>query len=645
MTKVRAGTTDGTGLTTVQHTNGTMEPYQEFIHASRYARWREDHGRRERWSETVWRYADFWGAKGYLDKKERGTLASAIHDLEVMPSMRCLMTAGEALNRDNVAGFNCAYMPIDHPRAFDEMVYILMCGTGVGFGVEKKDVAKLPDLPESYFPSDSVIVVADSKVGWAKAYKQLISMLYAGEIPKWDVSKVRSSGEVLKTFGGRASGPAPLVDLFQFTIETFTKAKDTKLTTLECSDLCNKIAQIVVVGGVRRSAQIGLSDPSDERLRGAKTGAFPSYRYLSNNSAVYTSKPDLSFFLKEMTAMHNSGSGERGVLNRKALQEIAARNGRRDATPEFGTNPCSEIILRPNQFCNLTEVVIRNTDTLSDIKDKVAKATILGTLQATLTDFRYLRKIWKTNTEDEALLGVSFTGIMDHEVMSGRHSPSMLADWLEECKDVAIETNEVWAGKLGINPAAAITCVKPSGTVSQLVNSASGIHARYSEYYIRTVRADAKDPLAAYMQSAGFPWEAAVGSENTLVFSFPVKAPEGCVTTSDQGAMESLRLWKIYQDHWCEHKPSITIHYTEDEFPRIVAWMWDNFEVLSGIALLPYDDHVYQQAPYQAITCEEYDKLILSMPEFDWEAAAKYENSDMTTGSQELACVGGACEL
>ena len=614
-----------------------MEQYQEYIHASRYARWREEDSRRETWSETVGRYSNFMQDRGKLTISETESLFNAIHDLEVMPSMRCLMTAGEALNRDNVAGFNCAYMPIDHMRAFDEMVYILMCGTGVGFGVERKDVAKLPDLPESYFPSESVIVVADSKVGWAKAYKQLISMLYAGEIPKWDVSKVRGSGEVLKTFGGRASGPAPLVDLFQFTIETFTKAKDPKLTTLECSDLCNKIAQIVVVGGVRRSAQIGLSDPSDERLRGAKTGAFPSYRYLSNNSAVYTSKPDLSFFMKEMTAMHDSGSGERGVLNRKALQEIAARNGRRDPSYEFGTNPCSEIILRPNQFCNLTEVVIRSTDTLSDIKDKVEKATILGTLQATLTDFRYLRKIWQTNTEEEALLGVSFTGIMDHEVMSGRLDRGVLAKWLKECRDVAIETNAVWAARLGINPSAAITCVKPSGTVSQLVNSASGIHARYSSYYIRTVRADAKDPLAAYMQEAGFPWEAAIGSDNTLVFSFPVKAPDDCVTTSDQGAMESLDLWKMYQENWCEHKPSITIHYTEDEFPDIVSWMWKNFNVLSGIALLPYDDHVYQQAPYQEIKESEYSELLAKMPVFDWDEAAKYESSDMTTG--------GACEI
>ncbi len=629
-----------------------MKQYQQFIAASRYARWLPEEGRRETWEETVRRYVEFFEERHSYDLAE---IQAAIENLEVMPSMRCLMTAGPALERDNVAGFNCSYLPIDHPRAFDELCYILLCGTGVGFSVERQYIQKLPEIAEEFHESDTTIVVPDSKVGWAKSLRQLISLLYAGEVPKWDVSKVRGAGEPLKTFGGRASGPQPLVDLFVFTVDMFKHAAGRKLSSLEAHDLCCKIAEVIVVGGVRRSALISLSNPSDGRLRGAKSGQWwldNGQRALANNSACYTERPEFDFFLDEMRALYESKSGERGVFSRVAAQKVAARNGRRDAEWDFGTNPCSEIILRPNQFCNLTEVVVRAEDTLESLKEKVRKAAILGTLQSTLTDFRYLRSVWKKNTEEEALLGLSLTGIMDHPVLSGQVEESndggsvFVADWLQEMKEVAIETNREWAEKLGINPSVAITCVKPSGTVSQLVDSASGIHPRFSKYYVRTVRADKKDPLAMYMDWAKFPCETDVTKESNYVFSFPQRAPEGAVCTAELGAMDQLRLWKVYQDYWCEHKPSITVYYKDEEFLDVCSWMWKNFDAISGISLLPYSDHTYQQAPYQECTEEEYNELLEKMPEFNWEAAARFESDqDSTTGSQELACVGGACEI
>ena len=637
-----------------------MDEYQKYIAAGRYARWLPEEGRRETWDETARRYISFWEQRGVLEPTECEGLWDAIYNLEVMPSMRCLMTAGKALDRDNVAGFNCSYLPIDHPRAFDELMYILLCGTGVGFSVERQYVAKLPDIAEEFHETDTTIAVPDSKVGWAKSFRQLVSLLYAGEVPKWDVSRVREAGEPLKTFGGRASGSQPLVDLFVFTTHMFKHAAGRKLSSLEAHDLCCKIAQVIVVGGVRRSALISLSNPSDPAMRDAKSGDFGTIhpeRYLANNSACYTTKPDFKLYFNEMKALYESYSGERGVFSRIAAQAVAGRNGRRDSDWDFGTNPCSEIILRPNQFCNLTEVVVRSEDTLEDLKEKVRKAAILGTLQATLTDFRYLRSIWKKNTEEEALLGVSLTGIMDHHVLSGGDIDAVdfkgewgecvsLADVLQEMRDVAIETNKEWAKRLGIQPSAAITCVKPSGTVSQLVNSASGIHPRFAPYYIRTVRQDVKDPMALYMMEAGFPWEADQTNPSNAVFSFPVKAPEGSVCTRDTGAMEQLRVWKIYQDHWCEHKPSITVYYTDDEFLEICQWMWTNFDSMSGISLLPYNDHIYAQAPYQECTEEEYNEAVAAMPSFDWEAMAKFESGvDSTTASQELACVGGSCEI
>jgi len=624
-----------------------MDQYQQFIHKSRYARWIPEHSRRETWSETVFRYVSFWRDREQITVKEGQKLYDAIHNLEVMPSMRCMMTAGKALDKDNVAGFNCSYLHIDSPRSFDELMYVLMCGTGVGFSVERNFINKLPEIAESFHQTDSLIVVSDSKIGWASAFRELIAMLYAGKIPQWDVSRVRGSGERLKTFGGRASGPEPLVDLFNFCVEIFQKAKGRKLTSIECHDVCCKIADIVVVGGVRRSALISLSNLSDQRMSKAKSGDWwrnEGHRRLANNSVAYTEKPDFESFLSEMQTMYESKAGERGIFSRVAAQKIAGRNGRRDTEHEFGTNPCSEIILRSNQFCNLSEVVVRADDTLAILKKKVETAAIIGTLQATLTDFRYLRNVWKRNTEEEALLGLSLTGIMDHPVIGV--SSDKTAQWLEELKLVAIKTNKKWAENLGINQSVAITCVKPSGTVSQLVDSASGIHPRFSKHYIRRVRSDAKDPLAQFMSTAGFPVEQDTMSPASLVYSFPVKSPKTSTTVKQVGAMQQLALWKTYQNSWCEHKPSITVYYTDDEFLQVAQWIWDNFDICSGISLLPVSDHVYQQAPYEDITAEKYKELVAAMPkDVDWSDLEQYEMEDNTTGSQELACVGGACEI
>ena len=626
-----------------------MDAYQQYIHKSRYARYLPEEQRRETWEETVNRYLNYWCDRVDLNEFDQSEIFNAIHELDVMPSMRALMTAGDALDRDNVAGFNCSYLPIDHPKAFDEMMYVLMCGTGVGFSVERQYVSKLPEVAEEFHATDTVIHVADSKIGWAKAYRELISLLYSGQLPKWDISGVRPAGATLKTFGGRASGPDPLVDLFKFTTEVFREAAGRKLSSIECHDICCKIAQIVVVGGVRRSALISLSNLTDDRLRRCKSGQWwqdNPQRGLANNSACYTEKPDFEAFLNEWTSLYESRSGERGMFSRVASQKQAAKNERRDATYDFGTNPCSEIILRPYQFCNLSEVVVRSTDTLSDLKRKVRVAAILGTLQATLTDFRYLRKVWKNNTEDEALLGVSLTGIMDHPTLSGRKDKGVLKTWLTELKEEAIKTNSEWAKRLGINPSAAITAVKPSGTVSQLVDSASGIHPRYSSQYIRRVRADARDPLCSVLEAAGIPVEDDVMSPSTKVFSFPIKSPDGAVVASDMGAMEQLELWEIYQDYWCEHKPSVTITVRDGEWLKVGSWVYDNFDICSGVSFLPHSDHTYAQAPYQDCNEETYKEALSKMPEsIDWTKLASYEVEDNTAGSQTLACSGDSCEV
>lgn len=640
---------------------GLPTDYQTFIALSRYARWLPTEGRRETWEETVSRYVDYWHDKfpeQLADNKIGQDLYEAIRQLHVMPSMRALMTAGEALDRDNVAGFNCSYLIMNRQRAFDELMYVLMCGTGVGFSCERDEVKNLPAIAESMHKTDTTIVVADSKIGWASAFRELISLLYSGKIPKWDLSRIRPAGAPLKTFGGRASGPEPLDSLFNYTVALFSSAVGRKLNSVEVHGLVCKIAEIVVVGGVRRSALISLSSFSDDRLRHAKSGQWwehhPEYA-LANNSVAYTEKPDMESFMREWLALVESKSGERGIFNRKASQLAASKNGRRDTSFSFGTNPCSEIILRDRQFCNLSEVVVREGDTLDDLKRKVRVATILGTLQATLTDFRYLSKAWKDNTEEEALLGVSLTGIMDHPVLSGSHGVvgnpedgySGLPEWLEELKEVAIETNKEWAEKLGINQSVAITCVKPSGTVSQLVDSASGIHPRYSKYYIRTVRADKKDPLAKMMKDMGFPVEEdVIKPESTYVFSFPVMAPDNAVFRNDRTAIEQLEHWLTYQRHWCEHKPSVTIYVKEGEWMEVGAWVWKYFDEMSGVSFLPHSDHTYQQAPYQEIDKEQYEELLSKMPEnVDWSLVGEYEQEDNTKGSQTYACSGGVCEV
>lgn len=619
--------------------------YEEFIYKSRYARWLEKENRRENWDETVNRLVDYY-CEAIGDDSPRDLLFSSIYNLEVMPSMRALMTAGPTLDRCHVPAYNCAYLPVDSPRSFDEAMYILMCGTGVGYSVESRYVDQLPRISEVFEETDTTIRVADSKEGWAKSFRELFSLLIAGQVPKWDTSRVRPAGARLKTFGGRASGPGPLEDLFRFTVNVLTNARGRRLTSLECHDLMCKIADIVVVGGVRRSAMISLFDCTDDRMSMAKSGAWwesAGHRRLANNSAVYDSRrPDIGFFMKKWKDLYDSKSGEPGFFSRYACQRIAGRSGRRDSNYDFGTNPCSEIILRPFQFCNLTEIVVRQDDTLESLERKARVASILGTIQSSFTDFKYLRKIWKDTCNDERLLGVSLTGVCDN--LGLLDSPEVLA----KVREVVVQTNVEWAGRLGINPSAATTCVKPSGTVSQLVNSSSGLHPRHSPFYLRTVRADNKDPLTRFLKDVGVYWEEDVMSPaNTSVFYFPVKSPDGAVTRNDISSIEALELWKHLQDNWCEHKPSATINVKEDEWLEVAAWVYRNFDSLSGVSFLPYDGGTYKQAPYQELTEEEYLSWCEAhpTPEIDWNRLQEYENADSTTGSQEFACSGGVCEI
>lgn len=630
-----------------------MDLYQQYIHKSRYARFIPESNRREHWTETVSRYMDFLESQlkknnNYdLNAGLKKELYDSIVGMQVMPSMRALMTAGPALERDNTAGYNCSYLPVDDVKAFDEAMYILLCGTGVGFSVERQYVTKLPEVPDTLFDSETVVVVKDSKEGWAKALRQVLALLWSGEIPKWDVSKVRPAGARLKTFGGRASGPGPLEELFRFCVSTFRVAKGRKLTSLECHDIMCKIGEVVVVGGVRRSAMISLSNLSDDRMRGAKAGAWWEHhgqRALANNSACYTEKPDVGLFMQEWNSLYESKSGERGIFNREASQAQAAKNGRRDVNHEFGTNPCSEIILRPYQFCNLTECVVRAEDNWEDLRRKVRLSAILGTFQSTLTSFPYLRKIWQKNTEDERLLGVSLTGILDNAELNNPDY-DRLPGILEMLKQEAVNANKEYADALGIPVSAAITCVKPSGTVSQLVDSASGIHTRHDKHYIRRVRGDKKDPLTQFLMDAGVPAEPDVMKpDQTMVFSFPKKAPEGALVRSDLTAIQHLKLWLIYQRHWCEHKPSVTISVMEHEWPEVGAWVWKHFNEISGVSFLPYDGGSYRQAPYETCDQETYEKALAAMPkEIPWEVL--YEADDNVEGAQTLACSAGSCEI
>jgi len=629
--------------------------YQQYIHLSRYSRWDYSKKRRETWEETVDRYFNFFrkhlktNCNYEVDPKLENTLRNAVLSLQVMPSMRCLMTAGEALEKENVAGYNCAYLPIDTPRSFDELLYVLMNGTGIGFSVEFQHTSLLPFVPEILHETDTVIIVRDSKLGWAKAFRELISLLYSGLIPKWDVSAVRKAGSPLKTFGGRASGPEPLEDLFRFTIRTFKEATGAKLTSLQCHDIVCKTAEVVVVGGVRRSALLSLSDIGDEQMRACKSGEWwgrHSQRALANNSANYHSNPDVGTFLKEWQALYNSKSGERGIFSSaNAKKHIEKLEGRRELRDDFGTNPCSEIILRPREFCNLTEAVVRSDDTTKSLGKKVELATILGTWQSTLTNFRYLSNKWKTNCEEERLLGVSLTGIMDCPLTNGS-SGENLPDLLTKLKEKAVKTNEKYAGDLGVNPSASITCVKPSGTVSQLVDSASGIHTRHSPYYIRTVRTDVKDPLCTLLVDSGVPCEPDITNpSNVMVFSFPMRSPKYSLTRNDLSATDQLELHNIYSKFWAEHKVSQTISVKEEEWLTVGAHVFNNFDSISGVSFLPYSDYVYKQAPYTECTEEEFNTLNRSMPEINWEKLLEYETLDSTSGSQELACTAGSCEL
>lgn len=634
-------------------TQYTMSPYNNFIAKSRYSRYLDDKGRREHWNETVARYFDFMEQhlkdkqSFVLTKELRAELESAVNNLEVMPSMRAIMTAGPALERQNIAAFNCSYLPIDDPKAFDEAMYILLCGTGVGFSVEQQYVSKLPEVPEQLFASETTIVVSDSKEGWAKSLRQLLALLYSGEIPKYDVSKVRPAGARLKTFGGRASGPGPLEELYKFCIAKFKGATGRRLSSLECHDILCKIGEVVVVGGVRRSAMISLSDLSDDKMAHAKAGNWwdgQGQRALANNSAVYKEKPYIGQFMREWTSIYESHSGERGIFSRDASQRQAAKNGRRDATYDFGTNPCSEIILRPYQFCNLSSCIVRSDDDMDTLERKIRIAAILGTFQASLTNFPYLRKVWQKNTEEEALLGVSMTGILDNALLNNPDDADLPAR-LERLKDVAVATNAEFASAIGINQSVAVTAVKPEGTVSQLCSTASGIHPQHSQYYIRRVRADNKDPLTQFMIQSGFVAEPCVMKpESTTVFSFPVKVAEGALLREELSALQHLKLWLLFQRHYCEHKPSVTISVKEDEWMDVGAWTYKHFDEVTGVSFLPYDGGTYKQAPYEECTEEQYNQLKMLVPDsVDWENFKEYD--DNVEGAQMLSCTAGNCSI
>jgi ribonucleoside-diphosphate reductase alpha chain len=619
-----------------------MDNYRTYIHKSRYAKFIDEKGRRENWNETVDRLVSFYVSKfPQQEQILREQIQTAIEKMQVMPSMRSVMTAGPALERDNICGYNCSYIVVDNIKCFSEALYILMNGTGLGFSVERQYINQLPLIAEEFYTSDTTIQVKDSKLGWATALHELLTLLWIGKIPKWDLTKLRPAGARLKTFGGRSSGPGPLNELFEFCVKTISNANGRKLNSLECHDLMCKIGSVVVVGGVRRSALISLSNLSDERMRHAKTGQWWEeyvHRALANNSVAYTEKPEIGIFMKEWLSLYESKSGERGIFNRVSAIKQAKASGRREIDGyDFGTNPCGEIVLRPNEFCNLTEAVIRSDDTLETLKEKVRLATILGTFQATLTNFRYIRNVWKKNCEEERLLGVSLTGIMDNSITSGKGGLDVLGDWLKQLKQVAIDTNKEWAEKLGINQSVAITTVKPSGTVSQLVECGSGIHARYSEYYIRTVRQDKKDPLGQFLKDAGVPCEDDVTKPTaTWVFSFPQKSPKSAVFRNQMSAIQQLEHYLVYKKYWCEHNPSITVYVRENEWMEVGAWVYKHFDDIGGVSFLPHSDHSYRQAPYQEINEQQYNEWVAKMPNINWDSFM--EQTDTTEGSQELAC-------
>lgn len=630
--------------------NGEIDkPYRSFISKSRYSRWIPEYGRRETWEETVCRYVDFIGAKADLTPDERAHLRYNVLNLKVMPSMRLLMTAGEAAERSNIAAYNCSFIVVDDLRAFDEALYILMNGTGLGFGVERHDVEKLPSVPDLIVPSEEVITVHDSKEGWAQSYRELVAALFRGELPKWDLRQLRPEGARLKTFGGRSSGPAPLNELFEFTVKIVLDARGRKLTPLEAHEIMTKIGSVVVVGGVRRSALISLSSLDDDEIRDSKSGvnwwSTKPHLSLANNSAVYYGKPDREAFAQEWDALVKSGSGERGIFNIAGAKQNAP--SRRKVGPLRGTNPCGEIVLRSAGVCNLTEVVVNADDTLDDLKVKVSLASKMGTWQATLTNFPYVRDIWRQNAEEEALLGVSLTGTEGHTVLNGSEGFDKMGEWLSAMKNVAVATNRREAKRLGINRAAAVTCVKPSGTVSQLVGVSSGLHQWYAKYFIRRVRVTAIDPIAVFLREAGVPHEVDTYNSKNTVFSFPFAAPEGAITRHDVGAIDQLEKWLVIKEHWTEHNPSVTVYVAPDEWDAVRDWVYEHFDKITGLSFLPKEDenHTYVQAPYEEIDEETYNKLEAAMPHINWDFLPLYELEDTTTSSQNLACVAGQCDL
>lgn len=626
-------------------------PYQDFIFYRTYSRWNDDLGRRETWQETVDRYMSFM-RKNVGDKltfEEYQEIREAILKHEVMPSMRLMWGAGGPTARCNVSAYNCSYLAIKELRDFAETLYLLCSGTGVGFSVEKAAVDQLPVVqPQKGVPS-KYFVIDDSKEGWAEALHDCLHALFNGEDAIFDFSQIRPAGARLKTMGGRAAGPQPLMDLLEFTKEVVLARQGKKLRPIDVHDIMTKIGEIVVAGGVRRSAMISLSDLEDAEVQHAKDGRFwehSAHRALANNSAVYKQKPTREEFLSEWDALRKSGSGERGIFNRGSLTEqVPARrlfewNG---VVPALaGTNPCGEIVLKDKQFCNLTEIVARAEDTEETLLKKARIATILGTYQSTLTDFKFLSSEWKRNCEDERLLGVSITGQWD--------SPAVRDEQvLTRMKHVAQDTNSEYAKRFGINPSTAITCVKPSGTVGQLVNASPGLHARYSEYYLKRVRISVTDPLFKMLRDLGVPSHPEVGqgesTANTFVLDFPIASPQGAVTADKLSAIAQLEHWLMMKRSWTEHNPSCTIYIKDGEWEQVRDWIYEHWDLVGGLSFLPYEDHVYELAPYTPISKEEYEKLASLFPKIDFSVLTRYEKDDETTGAQELACVAGGCEL
>ena len=614
----------------------------EFIYKRTYSRWLEDEARREDWPETIERFVGFIiSERPDIPDKTISKIRKYMTEFGVMPSMRFLWAAGPAAKADNTCIYNCSFAKINSVDAFAECLYVLMCGTGFGFSVEAEEVDKLPEIPEIKSGQGlPKILIEDSKNGWADSVKTLMGSLYEGQNVYFDYSAIRPEGARLLTMGGRASGPQPLVKLHDFIREIMHNAQGRKLTTIEAHDICNQIAEIVVVGGVRRSSQISLSDLDDQDMRHAKEWPFPIKRAMANNSAVFREKPSAADFLVEWGALAKSGTGERGIFNLQAAQNKAP--ARRYAPKIQGTNPCGEIMLRDMQFCNLSEVVVREDDDLDSLLDKVETATWLGVIQSSFTDFPYLRKEWKKNCDVEALLGVSLTGQMDNH-------PVLTSEALKALKSRVLRIARKASGILGTKMPAATTCVKPSGTVSQLVDSASGVHPRYSQYYIRRYRIAARDPLFKLMKEAGVPCSPENGQDaetaTTWVLEFPVKSPEDCVTRKDVTALDQLKHYKNLQHNWCEHNASMTVYVRDDEWFEVGNWVYQNWDIINGVSFLPYDGGKYKLAPYEEIDVHTYERLIKEHPLIDYTQLSHYELEDNTQGKSEFACVGDKCEI